>query len=142
MDSLFAGAEKRYRDRDPRPATLEAEAVWLEAIEHRDYGWMDGPYDLTASGRLASDPLAPINIAPRGPVIKPGKFRAATIACDPHLIITALSLPLDRFHSGVASRNLPKWPIRGILTFTLLLPNIGRPTNANRFARTTYRYVC
>ena len=55
----------RYRPRAARPDTSETASVWGESLELRDFGCLDGPLGLTASGRIASDSSLLVNIAPR-----------------------------------------------------------------------------
>ena len=76
IESLFRIAEHRHREGSVRPATIEAETIWEDALVQRDLGWVDGLFDLAASGRLSIDHLSPVNIAFRAPVIQPGKVRA------------------------------------------------------------------
>ena len=88
----------RFRDRASHPAKLEAETIWMEALEQQSLGWLDGPYDLMDNGRLALEPDTAINIAFRFPVIQPGKVRACddcrhSTLNDFCVIATPLSLP-------------------------------------------------
>ena len=97
-DLIFEEAENRFRSRASQQPPKEAERVWAEAIEQRDCGWLDGPFDLTDSGRIANDPLSPVNIAFRFPVIQPGKVRACddcrhSTLNDFCVVATPISLP-------------------------------------------------
>ena len=70
-ESAFAnsGNRNRNRERSARSATIDAHTIWEEALAQCDIGRPDGPFALTAPGRFVGDPLAPINIAFRPPLL-------------------------------------------------------------------------
>ena len=77
-NDIFNDDGPRFRERAKRPAVKEAHRVWIEILEQRDLGWVDGPFALTENGRFPIDPESLINLAFRFHVIQPGGVKA----CD------------------------------------------------------------